>query len=100
MTLTVHPEHAITICVEITENYANRFLAIFNNVKSEPDLYKIRNDYGNKVFVTCNKTVVEDTKEWLAQFGEIKYTENTLMLFAEEPDYDFNEYDGAEIEIE
>lgn len=90
--LKVYPEDAKVVRVTITENYANAFLAIFNNVKSDSDLYKVENDYENDVYVTCRAECAEQVEKWLSNFGEVKSVETVLMLFAEEPEYDIDKY--------
>ena len=72
-------EKAIKISVELTNNtqeYALSFLHIWNNAREYPNMfYKVENNSGNSVFVTCNPKHAEEIKEYLEQFGEIWYTE-------------------------
>ena len=96
----VYTEDAKQVRVTVTENYANAFLAIFNNVKSDPDLYKVENDYENDIYVTCSADSINDVKAWLSKFGEVKSVETVLMLFAHEPDYDLDKYYDIGIAME
>lgn len=73
-------QKAIEITVRLNGNvqqYAMSFLHIFNNARDNKDIfYKVGNISGsNDIFVTCNPEYVENVKEYLEQFGEIRYTE-------------------------
>lgn len=65
---------AVRIKVEINGDvgeYAKSFLAIYNNVKTSQELLKMYNDYGNYVYVICEKDAKEAAAKFLRQFGEI-----------------------------
>lgn len=72
-------EKAIRFSVELkgnTQEYAMSFLHIWNNAREYPDMfYKVENNSGNTVYVTCNPKYTEEIKAYLEQFGEIWYTE-------------------------
>jgi hypothetical protein len=51
--------------------YAKSFLAIYNNVKSDPDLHKVYNDYDNGVYLVCKPDVEAAAVKFLAQFGAV-----------------------------
>ena len=93
---------AVTVEIEgDLKEYAESFLHIFNNVRENKELLKIKNYYGsNDVTVYC----VEDSKEslvkYLKAFGEIKGCEKVLVYEIEEPDYDFEKYDDIIIVLE
>lgn len=69
-----------------TQEYALSFLHIWNNAREYPHMiYKVENNSGNSVFVTCNPKRAEEVKEYLEQFGEIWNTEeiNWFVISAE-----------------
>jgi len=82
-------EKAIRITVRLeggVQKYALSFLHIWNNAREYPDMfYKVENDSGNDVYVTCRPKDAESIKEYLEQFGEIVYTEeiNWIIISAE-----------------
>lgn len=86
-------QKAIKITVRLdgdTQEYAMSFLHIWNNAREYPNMfYKVENNSGNDVFVTCRPSDAEAIKEYLEQFGEIRYTEeiNWFIIHAE---YDKN----------
>lgn len=86
-------EKAIQFSVELkgdTQEYALSFLHIWNNAREYPNMfYKVENNSGNSVFVTCNPKYTDEIKEYLKQFGEIWSTEeiNWIIISAE---YDMN----------
>lgn len=83
-------EKAIQITVRLDGNvqeYALSFLHIWNNAREYPNkLYKVENiSASNDIFVTCNPNWEWEAKEYLEQFGEIRYTEevNWFIISAE-----------------
>lgn len=78
------------------EEYAVNFLHIFNNVRENKELLKVKNYYdGNDVTVYCKPEFKDATIKYLKMFGEIKSCEKVLAYQLEEPDYDFDEYADA-----
>lgn len=76
------------------EEYAIRFLHIFNNVKENDELVRVTNDYGNNVSVVCYADSLEETKKYLQQFGEIVEVCSALIVsFGEDIEYDYTKYD-------
>lgn len=88
---------AITVEIEGNVNeYAENFLHIFNNVRANKELLKIKNYYGsNDVTVYCELDSKETLIKYLKMFGEIKGCEVVLLYRIEEPEYDFDKYDDA-----
>lgn len=86
--------YAITVNVEGNiEEYAKNFLHIFNNVRENRELLKVKNYYGNNdVTVYCELDSKDALIKYLKMFGEIKGCEKVLMYQLEEPDYDFDKY--------
>ena len=82
-------QKAIQITVRLdgdVQEYAMSFLHIWNNAREYPNMfYKLENNRGNDVFVTCRPSDAEAIKEYLEQFGEIRYTEeiNWFVVHAE-----------------
>lgn len=60
--------------------YAAAFLAIYNNVKNDSDLYKMYNDYGNGVYLVCKPDVQDAAVQFLEQFGEVKDIETVKLI--------------------
>lgn len=89
--------YAVTVEVKGNlEEYAENFLHIFNNVRENKELLKIKNHYdSNDVTVYCELDSKEALIKYLKLFGEIKYCEKVLMYQMEEPDYDFDKYADA-----
>ena len=89
--------YAITVDVEGNiEEYAKNFLHIFNNVRENKELLKVKNHYdSNHVTVYCEEESKEMTIKYLKMFGEIVSCERALLYQLEEPDYDFDKYDDA-----
>ena len=90
--------YAITVEIE-TDNindYAKNFLHIFNNVRENKELLKVRNYFGsNDVTVYCDEKNKDAAMKYLKSFGEIKDCEKVLMYQLSEPDYDINKYDDV-----
>lgn len=89
--------YAVTVEVEGNlKEYAENFLHIFNNVRENKELLKIKNYYGsNDVTVYCELEVKDNLTKYLKAFGKIKNCEKVLMYQIEEPEYDFEKYDEA-----
>ena len=87
------------VTVEVKGNvgeYAENFLHIFNNVRANRELLKIKNHYNNNdVTVYCELDSKDALVKYLKMFGEIKSCEKVLLYQMEEPDYDFDKYDDA-----
>lgn len=100
-------EKAVQITVRLdgnTQEYALSFLHIWNNAREYPNMfYKVENiGSSNNVFVTCNPKYEEDIKEYLEQFGEIKFTEeiNWIIISAEYDRSGWTELFGDDCEVE
>lgn len=100
-------EEAIQITVRLDgdiQKYAMSFLHIWNNAREYPEtFYKVENiSASNDVFITCNPDDVEEVKEYLEQFGEIRHTEeiNRFVIFAEYDKKGFDELFGDDCEVE
>lgn len=100
-------QKAIVITVRLNgdvQQYAMSFLHIFNNAREFPNsFYKVENISGsNDIFVTCRPSDVDDIKEYLEQFGEIRYTEeiNWFVIHAEYNQAGWNELWGDDCEID
>lgn len=82
-------EKATRITVRLegdVQRYALSFLHIWNNAREYPNMfYKVENNSGNDVFVTCRTKDAESIAEYLEQFGKIVYTEeiNWFVISAE-----------------
>lgn len=78
------------------EEYAVNFLHIFNNVRENKELLKVKNYYdGNDVVVYCKPEFKDATIKYLKMFGKIQSCEKVIAYQMEEPDYDFDEYADA-----
>lgn len=78
------------------EEYAVNFLHIFNNVRENKELLKVKNYYdGNDVVVYCTPEFKDATIKYLKMFGKIQSCEKVIAYQMEEPDYDFDEYADA-----
>lgn len=94
----------ITVCLEgDVQKYALSFLHIWNNAREYPNMfYKVENDSGNNVYITCRKTDTESITEYLEQFGKIVDTEE-IDYFIIKADYDFKGWEelfGNDCEVE
>lgn len=89
--------YAIRVNVEgNVEEYAVNLLHIFNNVRENKELLKVRNYYdGNDVTVYCKLEFKDAAIKYLKMFGEIKSCEKVLAYQMEEPEYDIDKYDDA-----
>lgn len=88
---------AVTVEIEGSiQEYAENFLHIFNNVRENEGLFKVKNYYGsNEVTVYCDMDSKDKLTKYLQAFGKIKSCEKVLMYQIEEPDYDFDKYYDA-----
>lgn len=99
-------EKAIQITVRLDGNiqeYALSFLHIWNNAREYPNMfYKVQNNSGNSVHVTCNSKYADEIKEYLEQFGEILYTEevNWIIISAQYDQKGWQELFGDDCEVE
>ena len=89
--------YAVTVEVEGNVNeYAENFLHIFNNVRENKELLKVKNYYSsNDVTVYCDLDSKEALIKYLKMFGEIKSCEKVLMYQMEEPEFDFDKYNDV-----
>ena len=70
------------------QQYALSFLHIWNNAREYPNMfYRVENNSGNDVIVTCRTKDAENIKEYLEQFGEVWYTEE-INWFTIKAEYD------------
>ena len=92
---------AVTVHIDgKLEDYAKALLHIFNNVREDKFLYKVRNFYySDDITVYASKDSKRDLVEYLEQFGTIKRIDKVLMLSIPDYqiDYDFDEYDDLEL---
>lgn len=78
------------------EEYAVNLLHIFNNVRENKELLKVKNYYdGNDVTVYCKPEFKDATIKYLKMFGEIQSCEKVIAYQMEEPEYDFDKYADA-----
>lgn len=86
--------YAVTVEIEgNVEEYAMSFLHIFNNVRENSELVKVKNYYDdNDVTVYCELDAKDSLVKYLKTFGKIKSCEKVLMYQMEEPDYDIDKY--------
>ena len=91
--------YAVTVSVEgDVKEYAENFLHIFNNVRANGELIKVKNYYdSNDVTVYCNPEAKESLINYLKMFGKIKGCEKVLVYQMEEPEYDIDKYYDAVI---
>ena len=77
------------------QEYAIAFLHIFNNVKEHSELVRITNDYGNLVYVVCYADALDDTVEYLKQFGEVVAVHSALIVrCGYDIEYSYDMYDA------
>ena len=91
--------YAVTVEIEGgLKEYAESFLHIFNNVRANPELIKVKNYYGsNDVTIYCELDAKDSLTKYLKAFGKIKSCEKVLLFQMEEPDYDIDKYYDAVI---
>ena len=97
--MSTFPAYEVGIVIEGTiQEYAMNFLHIFNNVKTQEGMIRLTNDYCNGVQVVCTEEMLEPTKKYLSQFGEIQNVAKVLcMSLEEDPDYDWKTYEDLVI---
>ena len=92
---------AYEVSVDLGSNlqeYTMNFLKIFNNVKSNEELIRITNDYGNGVQVVCTEDSLDATKEFLSWFGRITSVKKVQCIKIEDDlEYDFDKYEDQVI---
>lgn len=91
--------YAVTVEIEgNTKEYGESFLHIFNNVRANDELIKVKNYYGsNEVTVYCELEAKDKLVKYLSAFGKIKGCDKVLLLQMEEPEYDIDKYYDAVI---
>lgn len=94
--------YAITVKIEgDIKEYAESFLHIFNNVRENKELLKVKNYYNsNEVTVYCELEAKDSLTKYLKAFGKIQSCEKVVVYQIEEPDYDINKYYDAVITTE
>lgn len=94
----------ITVSLEgDIQQYALSFLHIWNNAREYPNIfYKVENNSGSDVIVTCRPKDAENIKEYLEQFGKVWYTEeiNWFVISAEYDRKGWNELFGDDCEVD
>lgn len=81
------------------QKYALDFLNIINNAREYPNtFYKIENNPGNDVYVTCRTSDKENIKYYLTQFGDIINEEevNRFIIYADFDKQGWDEFYGDE----
>lgn len=94
----------ITVSLEgDTQTYALSFLHIWNNAREYPNMfYKVENDSGNYVYITCRKKDTETITEYLENFGKIIDTEE-INYFTIKAEYDMKGWEelfGNDCEVD
>lgn len=86
--------YAVTVEIEgDLKDYMENFLHIFNNVRANKELLKIKNYYdSNEVTVYCELDAKDALVKYLNKFGRIASCEKILAYTMEEPEYDFDKY--------
>lgn len=85
------------------QQYALSFLHIWNNAREYPNMfYKVENNSGSDVIVTCRTKDADNIKEYLEQFGEVWHTEeiNWFVISAEYDRKGWNELFGDDCEVD
>ena len=85
---------ALRFKLEMSSNineYAVSFLAIYNNVKSSRELLKMYNDYGDCVYVVCEKESKDAAESFLSQFGKIVSIETVEVVQPMGYDYEYRD---------
>ena len=79
--------------------YALDFLNIINNAREYPNtFYKVENNSGNNVYITCRTSDKENVKYYLTQFGKIIDEEevNRFIIYADFDKQGWDEFYGDE----
>lgn len=89
--------YAVTVEIEgDLKEYEENFLHIFNNVRANSELIKVKNYYGsNDVTVYCELDAKDNLVKYLRAFGKIKECQKVLVYQMEEPEYDIDQYYDA-----
>ena len=88
----------LTIDKSVRE-YALDFLNIINNAREYPNtFYKVENNSGNNVYITCRTSDKENVKYYLTQFGKIIDEEevNRFIIYADFDKQGWDEFYGDE----
>lgn len=81
--------------------YSKSFLSIYNNVKNDKDLLKMYNDYGDNIYVVCEKDVEKAAVQFLEQFGNVVSVEEVEVVQPICYDYKYNDdYDTEFLDID
>ena len=91
--------YAVTVEIEgDLKEYADSFLHIFNNVRENRELLKVKNySNSNDVTVYCEPDAKCKLVQYLNAFGKVKNVEKIMVYQVEEPDYDIDNYIDAVI---
>lgn len=85
------------------QKYAMSFLNIVNHCREYPEaFYKVENNSGNDVIVTCNPKRADNVRDFLENFGEV-WHEETINYFVISCHYDragWNELFGDDCEVD
>ena len=86
--------YAVTVEIEgEVKDYMENFLHIFNNVRENKELLKVKNYYdSNEVTVYCELDAKDALVKYLKKFGKIASCEKILAYTMEEPEYNFDKY--------
>lgn len=91
-----YKEIGYAVTVEVsgnTEEYAMSFLHIFNNVRGNDGLLKVRNYFdSNDITVYCDEDSKDGLIRYLKTFGKITGCHKVIVYKIEEPYYDLDEY--------
>lgn len=89
-------EIAYRFCLDIkgdVQEYALSLLNIINHVRVYSDtFYKVENTDSNIVYVTCDKGDRDSVRDYLENFGEIKFEQN-INWFVISAQYDSKGWD-------
>lgn len=86
-----------------TQEYALSLLHIINNAREYPNMfYKVENNRGNDVYITCRTEDAEDIREYLEQFGKIVLVEeiNWIIIKAQYDKSGWEELFGDDCDVE
>ena len=95
MLLKATKKEGARICVEVQDDYMSVLTIIFNNAREDRRILKVSNDSGNNIFVDVLTQDVDNTKEWLSWFGNIKSVDRILIAIIDEldlPEVDYERY--------
>lgn len=81
------------------EEYAIKFLEIYNTAKSSPELKAVYNDYDNGVYIVCEENSRESIEVWLGAFGTVTHV-TPVTIISPWLEYDSEDLDElGDIEI-